>query len=54
MVVDKTVRSCWQLNPDKFTIGNTRTWNKAFVDLKVAASSVLAPGVDAWNVFTNF
>ena len=45
MVVDKTVRSCWQLDPEKFTICNTPTWNKAFEELKAAASGVLAAGL---------
>ena len=35
-VVDKMVRSCWQLDPDKFTIVNSDTWPDAFVDLKHA------------------
>ena len=46
-VVDKTVRSCWQMDPEKFTIANTITSNKAFSDLKSAASSVLAPELNS-------
>ncbi|KAL9968022.1 hypothetical protein ACROYT_G026347 [Oculina patagonica] len=49
-VVDTTVRSCWQLNPEDFTISNTPAWNKAFDELKAAASSVLAPGIKSRNV----
>ena len=39
------MRSCWQLDSEKFTICNTPTWNKAFEELKAAASCVLAPGL---------
>ena len=49
-VVDKTVRSCWQIDPEKFTIANTITWNKAFNDLKSAASSVFAPELNSNQV----
>ncbi|KAL9968066.1 hypothetical protein ACROYT_G026393 [Oculina patagonica] len=49
-VVDKTVRSCWQLDPEKFTISNSPTWNKAFDELKAEASCILAPGVESRNV----
>lgn len=49
-VVDKTVRSCWQLDPEKFTISDTPTWNKAFEELKAAASCVLAPGLKPHKV----
>ena len=49
-VVDKTVRSCWQLDPEKFTICDTPTWNKAFEELKAAASGVLAPGLKPHKV----
>ncbi|KAL9968023.1 hypothetical protein ACROYT_G026348 [Oculina patagonica] len=49
-VIDKTVRSCWQLNPEDFTISSTYTWNKAFDDLKTEASSILAPGLQTKNV----
>ena len=49
-VVDKTVRSCWQLDPEKITISNSTTWNKAFNELKAAASAVLAPGLQPYKV----
>ncbi|KAL9968069.1 hypothetical protein ACROYT_G026396 [Oculina patagonica] len=49
-VVDATVRSCWQLNPEEFTVSNSPTWNKAFDDLKTEASGVLAPGLKSRNV----
>ena len=49
-VVDKTVRSCWQLDPEKFTICDTPSWNKAFEELKAAASCVLAPGLKPHKV----
>ena len=39
------VRSCWQLDPDKFTIVNSDTWTDAFVDLEQSVCSVLAPGL---------
>ena len=48
-VVDKMVRSCWQLDPDKFTIVNSDTWTDAFVDLKQSVCSVLAPGLNLKN-----
>ena len=49
-VVDTTVRSCWQLDPEEFTVNNTPTWRRAFDELKAAASSVLAPGLDSDDV----
>ncbi|KAL9968068.1 hypothetical protein ACROYT_G026395 [Oculina patagonica] len=49
-VVDTTVRSCWQLNPEEFTISSNPTWNKAFDELTTAASRILAPGVKSRNV----
>ncbi|KAL9968045.1 hypothetical protein ACROYT_G026371 [Oculina patagonica] len=53
-VVDTTVRSCWQLNPEEFTVCNNPTWNKAFDELKTEASSVLAPGLKSSNVELRF
>ena len=44
------MRSCWQLDPEEFTVTNTCTWSKAFDELKAAASSVLAPGLKSKNV----
>ena len=49
-VVDTTVRSCWQMDPEKITISDHDTWNKAFNDLKAAASTVLAPGLKPHKV----
>ncbi|KAL9968046.1 hypothetical protein ACROYT_G026372 [Oculina patagonica] len=49
-VVDTTVRSCWQLNPEEFTISNNPTWSKAFDELKTTASGILAPGLESKNV----
>ncbi|KAL9968070.1 hypothetical protein ACROYT_G026397 [Oculina patagonica] len=49
-VVDTTVRSCWQLNPEEFTVSNNPTWNKAFDELKTEACGVLAPGLKSKNV----
>ena len=43
------MRSCWQLDPDKFTIVNSDTWTDAFVDLKQSVCSVLAPGLNLKN-----
>ena len=38
------------MDPEKFTICNTPTWNKAFEELKAAASGVLAPGLKPHKV----
>ena len=38
------------MDPEKFTICNTPTWNKAFEELKAAASIVLAPGLKLHKV----
>ena len=44
------MRSCWQLDPEEFTVSDTRAWCRAFNELKAEASRVLAPGLQSKNV----